>query len=57
MSGTTQAFSPVKIDALQRVASWILTDGVNSVSKYALPDGTQSDYVLCGPVRASFGGT
>ena len=32
MSGTTQAFSPVKIDALQRVASWILTDGVNSVS-------------------------
>ena len=32
MSGTTEAFSRVKIDALQRVASWILTDGVNSVS-------------------------
>ena len=57
MSRTTQAFSRVKIDALQRVASWELTDGVRVRFKCALPDGTQSDYVLCGPVRASFGGT
>ena len=57
MSGTTQAFARVKIDALQRVAGWELTDGVRVRFECALPDGTQSDYVLCGPVRASFGGT
>ena len=57
MSRTTQAFARVKIDALQRVAGWILTDGVSIRFKTRLPDGTQSDYVLCGPVRASFGGT
>ncbi len=57
MSRTTQAFAHVKIDALQRVASWELTDGVRVRFECALPDGTQSDYVLCGLVRASFGGT
>ena len=57
MSGTTQAFARVKIDALQRVAGWELTDGVRVRFECALPDGTQSDYVLCGLVRASFGGT
>ena len=57
MSRTTQAFARVKIDALQRVAGWELTDGVRVRFECALPDGTQSDYVLCGLVRASFGGT
>ncbi len=57
MSRTTQAFARVKIDALQRVAGWELTDGVSIRFERGLPDGTQSDYVLCGPVRASFGGT
>ena len=57
MSRTTQAFARVTIDALQRVAGWDLTDGVRVRFECALPDGTQSDYVLCGLVRASFGGT
>ena len=57
MSRTTQAFARVKIDALQRVAGWELTDGVRVRFECALPDGTQSDYVLCVLVRASFGGT
>ena len=57
MSRTTQAFARVKIDALQRDASWELTGGVRVRFECALLDGTQSDYVLCGLVRASFGGT
>ena len=47
MSGTTEAFSRVKIDALLRDAGWNLTDGVSVLFEHALPDGTQSDYVLC----------
>ena len=47
MSGTTEAFSRVKIDALLRDAGWDLTDGVSVRFEYTLPDGTQSDYVLC----------
>ena len=47
MSGTTEAFSRVKIDALLRDAEWDLTDGVSVRFECALPDGTQSDYVLC----------
>ena len=47
MSGTTEAFSRVKIDALLRDAGWELTDGVSVRFECALPDGTQSDYVLC----------
>ena len=57
MSRTTQAFARVKIDARQRSAGWELTDGVSIRFERGLPNGTQSDYVLCGPVRASFGGT
>ena len=57
MSRTTQAFARVNIDALQRVAGWELTDGVRVRFECALPDGTQSDYVLCGLVRACCGGT
>ena len=38
---------PCQIDALQRVAGWELTDGVSVRFECALPDGTQSDYVLC----------
>ena len=57
MSRTTQAFARVKIDALQRSAGWELTDGVRVRFECALPDGAQPDYVLCGPVRASYAGT
>ena len=52
-----RTFSRVKIDALLRDAGWELTDGVRVRFECALPDGAQSDYVLCGLVRASFGGT
>ncbi len=47
MSGTTEAFARVKIDALLRDAGWNLTDGSCVLFEHALPDGTQSDYVLC----------
>ena len=47
MSGTTEAFARVKIDKLLEDAGWNLTDGVSVLFEYALPDGTQSDYVLC----------
>ena len=47
MSGTTEAFARVKIDALLRDAGWNLTDGSSVLFEHALPDGTQADYVLC----------
>ncbi len=47
MTGTTEAFSRVKIDALLKDAGWNLTDGVSVLFEHALPDGTKSDYVLC----------
>ncbi len=47
MSGKTEAFARVKIDALLDDAGWNLTDGVSIQFEYALPDGTQADYVLC----------
>ena len=47
MSGTTEAFARVKIDALPKDAGWNLTDGSSVVFEYTLPDGTQADYVLC----------
>ena len=47
MSGTTEAFARVKIDALLRDAGWNLTDGSGVLFEHALPDGTQADYVLC----------
>ena len=47
MSPTTEAFSRVKIDALLKDVGWNLTDGVSVLVEHALPDGTQSDYVLC----------
>ncbi len=47
MSGTTEAFARVKIDALLKDAGWDLTDGSSVLFEYALPDGTQADYVLC----------
>ncbi|MCY4394587.1 MAG: DEAD/DEAH box helicase family protein [Rhodospirillaceae bacterium] len=47
MSGTTEAFARVKIDALLRDAGWDLTDGSSVLFEHALPDGTQADYVLC----------
>ncbi len=47
MSGTTEAFARAKIDALLEDAGWNLTDGSSVLFEYALPDGTQADYVLC----------
>ena len=47
MSGTTEAFARVKIDALLKDASWNLTDGLSVLFEHALSDGTQADYVLC----------
>ncbi len=47
MSGTTEAFARVKIDALLKDAGWNLIDGSSVLFEHALPDGTQSDYVLC----------
>ncbi len=47
MSGTTEAFARVRIDALLKDAGWNLEDGSSALFEYALPDGTQADYVLC----------
>ncbi len=47
MSGTTEAFARVKIDALLKDAGWDLTDGRSVVFEQSLPDGTQADYALC----------
>ena len=47
MSGTTEAFARVKIDALLKDAGWDLTEGSSVLFEHALPDGTQADYVLC----------
>ena len=47
MSGTTEAFSRVKIDALLQDAGWNLSDGVSVLFEHALQDGSQADYVLC----------
>ena len=47
MSGTTEAFARVKIDALLKDAGWNLTDGSSVMFEHVLPDGTQADYALC----------
>ena len=47
MSGTTEAFSRVKIDALLKDAGWDLTDGVSVLFEQTLPDGSRADYALC----------
>ena len=47
MSGTTEAFARVRIDALLRDAGWNLADGSSVLFEHALPDGTKADYVLC----------
>lgn len=47
MSGTTEAFSRVRIDVLLGDAGWNLTDGSSVLFEHALPDNTQADYVLC----------
>ena len=47
VSGTTEAFARVKIDALLKDAGWNLTYGSSVLFEHALPDGTQADYVLC----------
>ena len=47
MSGTTEAFSRVKIDALLSDAGWSLTDGVSVLFEQTLRDGSRADYALC----------
>ena len=47
MTGTTEAFARVKIDALLADAGWDLTDGASVLFENLLPDGTLADYVLC----------
>jgi len=47
MTGTTESFSRVKIDALLADAGWELTDGTNVLFEHALGDGSRADYVLC----------
>ena len=47
MSGMTEAFSRVKIDALLKDAGWTLTDGVSVLFEQSLPDGSRVDYTLC----------
>ncbi len=46
VSGTTEAFARVRIDALLEDAGWNLTDGSSVLFEHALPDGTQADYAL-----------
>ena len=46
MSGSTEAFSRVKIDALLRDAGWNLTDGKSVRFEHALPGGKMADYAL-----------
>ena len=45
MSGTTEAFARVRIDALLKDTGWNLTDGSSVLFEHAFPDGTQADYV------------
>ncbi len=47
MTGATEAFARVKIDALLKDAGWNLSDGSSVLFEHTLPDGTQADYVLC----------
>ena len=47
MSGTSEAFARVKIDALLKDAGWDVADGTSVLFEHTLPDGTRSDYVLC----------
>ncbi len=47
MSGSTEAFSRVKIDALLGDAGWHLTDGASVLFEHALLDGSRADYALC----------
>ncbi len=46
MTGTTEAFSRVRIDALLGDAGWNPADGAGVLFEHALPDGTRADYVL-----------
>ena len=47
MSGTTEAFARVRINALLKDAVWNLTDSVSVLFEHTLPDGTLADYALC----------
>ena len=47
MTGTTEAFSRIRIDALLGDAGWSVTDGTSVLFEPALGDGSRADYVLC----------
>ena len=47
VSGTSEAFARVKIDALLKDAGWDVADGTSVLFEHTLPDGTRADYVLC----------
>ena len=47
MSGSTEAFSRTRIDALLKDASWNLADGLSVLFEHVLLDGTRAEYVLC----------
>ena len=47
VTGNTEAFSRVRIDALLADAGWSLADGVSVLFEHTLPDGSRADYVLC----------
>ena len=44
MTGTTEAFSRVKIDALLKDAGWDLTDGTSVLFEHPLGDDSRADY-------------
>ena len=46
-TGTTEAVSRVKIDALLKDAGWNLTNGTSVLFEHALGDGSPAGYVLC----------
>ena len=48
MSGATEAFARVKVDALLEDAGWNVADGTSVLFGHTLPDGRRSDHVLCG---------
>ena len=47
MTGTTEAFSRVRIDTLLKDVGWNLTDGASVLFEHALSEGSRADYVLC----------
>ena len=55
MSGTTEAFSRVKIDALRRDSGWDVTDGVSVRFEYSLTGRYTVRLRTLRPVRVPHG--